>query len=763
MGNTVRAKLFKIREKKKAKQHSRWIDRQIQSDLTKKKSEIKCLVSGIYGSGKTTLIHHMDLIYNPNLLNEEILECRKRIYMEVFRSLIAIIQEMKKDQCLKLKFLSYSYPDLLNFSVDIITKSAMDRINSDLNYTNSYENIDLLYFAVLDNLLWHANLSNNGCKLPSEISNALKRLWSDVDIKIWYKQHKDRLDSCHHFFLKRLMEILNDNYTPVEQDILHAGNTTKNNLNEVKCQLDTGITIWLIDVYTKLSYTSNANRWLNYFIDAPAIINIVDLSCYDQVDHENGYNPMQESIAYFHSLCRAQWLRESTIFLCLNKKDIFASKITHSSLRGYSPDYTGRDDYNEAAQYILSQFLQMNTNEHMYNIYPLFTLAIDPESVRLLAILLLAIILLAIDAINGSKHHASQTIKSTKQDHAIEFMIDEVINTAMKTQKIPGVALGVFRRGEIIFSKVYGYSNLEHEVPVKLETMFQSGSVGKQFTSMAIMMLVEHEKLQLDDKIQKYFHDAPIEWANITIRNLLTHTSGMVSYSPDLNFQQAYTEDDVYNIIKSTTLIYQPGQQFSYSNFGYIMLGFLIQRVTNQSYANFIHEHIFRPLGMKTARIINETSIIPNRASGYVFIDDHIINQPWVSPIFNTMADGSFYFNIYDMVKWDEALYSDVLLKRQASFDEMWSPVKLNGNITYEYGFGWSLLEAINGMRIIEHGGSWQGFRTMIVRVPEDERTVFLFTNMNRPTVDVRKIAHDVLHIYNAQLAVKPIFDYQSQ
>ncbi|CAM4936908.1 unnamed protein product [Rotaria socialis] len=570
MGNTVRAKLFKIREKKKAKQHSRWIDRQIQSDLTKKKSEIKCLVSGIYGSGKTTLIHHMDLIYNPNLLNEEILECRKRIYMEVFRSLIAIIQEMKKDQCLKLKFLSYSY--------------------------------------LLDNLLWHANLSNNGCKLPSEISNALKRLWSDVDIKIWYKQHKDRLDSCHHFFLKRLMEILNDNYTPVEQDILHAGNTTKNNLNEVKCQLDT-----------------------------------------------------------------------------------------------------------------------------------------------------------AIDAINGSKHHASQTIKSTKQDHAIEFMIDEVINTAMKTQKIPGVALGVFRRGEIIFSKVYGYSNLEHEVPVKLETMFQSGSVGKQFTSMAIMMLVEHEKLQLDDKIQKYFHDAPIEWANITIRNLLTHTSGMVSYSPDLNFQQAYTEDDVYNIIKSTTLIYQPGQQFSYSNFGYIMLGFLIQRVTNQSYANFIHEHIFRPLGMKTARIINETSIIPNRASGYVFIDDHIINQPWVSPIFNTMADGSFYFNIYDMVKWDEALYSDVLLKRQASFDEMWSPVKLNGNITYEYGFGWSLLEAINGMRIIEHGGSWQGFRTMIVRVPEDERTVFLFTNMNRPTVDVRKIAHDVLHIYNAQLAVKPTFDYQSQ
>lgn len=336
----------------------------------------------------------------------------------------------------------------------------------------------------------------------------------------------------------------------------------------------------------------------------------------------------------------------------------------------------------------------------------------------------------------------------------IERMIDEFIDAEMREQKIPGVALAVFRRGEMIFNRTYGYSNVEHEIPVKLETMFQSGSVGKQFTSMAIMMLVEQGRLELNDKINKYFSDAPIEWMNITIRHLLTHTSGMILYPTDLNLQQSYTEEDIYSIIKRTPLTFQPGDKYSYSNFGYIMLGFLISRVTNQSYGEFIQKNIFYPTGMKTARLINETRIVANRASGYFLINDELINQPWVAPVFNSLADGSFYFNIYDMMKWDEALYTDKLLKKKTSFDEMWSPVKLNDNTTYGYGFGWTLLRAINGMLVMEHGGSWQGFRMMIIRAPEDERTVVVFTNLNRPTVDVRKMVRRVLQIYNPQLTL---------
>ncbi|CAF1232717.1 unnamed protein product [Rotaria sp. Silwood1] len=331
-----------------------------------------------------------------------------------------------------------------------------------------------------------------------------------------------------------------------------------------------------------------------------------------------------------------------------------------------------------------------------------------------------------------------------------------MINVERETHKIPGISLAVLQRGKIIFGKGYGYSNIEHKVPVKLETIFQSGSIGKQFTAMAIMILVEKEVIDLDDKIQKYFTDAPIEWNNITIRHLLTHTSGMAGYSADFNLHFDYTNDDIYRLIQKSPLTFQPGEQWAYSNFGYVMLGFLIDRVTNQFYGDFLRENVFNPLGMNTAQIINETEIVPNRASGYILVNGEIKNHEWVSPIFNTLADGSLYLNIYDMAKWDEALYTNQLLKMKTSFDAMWSPVKLNNNTTYPYGFGWWLLEAINGMRILEHGGSWQGFRSMIVRVPENEITVVLFTNLNSPTVDVRRIARRVLEINNPQLVVKP-------
>ena len=137
--------------------------------------------------------------------------------------------------------------------------------------------------------------------------------------------------------------------------------------------------------------------------------------------------------------------------------------------------------------------------------------------------------------------------------------INEYISTEMEKQKIPGVSLAIIRNGEIIFGKGYGYSNLEHQVPVKLETIFQSGSVGKQFTSMAIMMLIERGKIQLDATIDKYFTDVPNEWKNITVRHLLTHTSGMTGYPEDFNFRTDYTENDMYELIKSIPLAFQPG------------------------------------------------------------------------------------------------------------------------------------------------------------------------------------------------------------
>ena len=335
----------------------------------------------------------------------------------------------------------------------------------------------------------------------------------------------------------------------------------------------------------------------------------------------------------------------------------------------------------------------------------------------------------------------------------IAAQVDEYIEKEMQRQKITGVALGIFRNGEILHARGYGYSNVEHEVPVKLETIFQSGSVGKQFTAMAIMILIEQGRLQLDERINRYFTDAPAEWRNITVRHLLTHTSGMGDYPSDFDFRADYTDEALYRVIKAIPLNFQPGDRYDYSNFGYAMLGFLIRRVTGLFYGDFLQQVVFGPLHMTTARVMSEADIVKNRASGYLLVDGELKNQQWVSPSLNTQADGSLYLTLLDMVKWDAGLYGRQLLRNQSSYDAMWSPMVLNTQQTFPYGFGWQLNEAVNGMRVVSHGGSWQGFRSKIIRVPEDQLSVVVFLNLNHRGLS--DLAQRVLEMYNSQLALK--------
>ena len=323
---------------------------------------------------------------------------------------------------------------------------------------------------------------------------------------------------------------------------------------------------------------------------------------------------------------------------------------------------------------------------------------------------------------------------------------------AMQDLKIPGISVGIIREGEIVHARGYGYANVEHQVPVKLETVFQSGSVGKQFTAMAIMILIDQGKLHLDDSIRMYFTDSPVDWRNITIRHLLTHTSGLSDYPESINFRADYSEEQIYQEIKKTSLLFQPGDQWKYSNLGYVMLGILIRRASGQFYGDFLREHVFNPLNMTTARVISDADIIPNRASGYVLVDGHLQNQPWVSPTLNTMADGALYLTFYDMLKWNAALQEHRLLPCLESFDEMWTPVKLNNGTSFPYGFGWRLSKAVNGMRIVEHGGVWQGFQAVIIRVLDAEVTVIFFTNLNY--LDVYTLGGLVLKLYDPELAI---------
>jgi len=327
--------------------------------------------------------------------------------------------------------------------------------------------------------------------------------------------------------------------------------------------------------------------------------------------------------------------------------------------------------------------------------------------------------------------------------------VDPYVQQEMQKRQIPGLALLVVRNGEIVKSQGYGYSNVELQVPVKPETIFQSGSVGKQFTATAVMMLVEEGKLSLDDPLTKFFPDAPPAWRNVKVRLLLSHTGGFTDYPKNFDFRRDYTEDDLLRIVEGVALAYPPGSKWAYSNLGYLTLGILIHRVTGQFYGDFLHDRIFAPLGMNT-RIINEADIIPNRAAGYRLVNGQLKNQEWVAPMVNTTADGSLYFSVLDLAKWDAALYTEKLLKR-SSLDLMWTPVKLNNGKPNPdgYGFAWFVGD-VRGHRIIEHGGSWQGFNTHISRYVDDKLTVVVLTNLDGSHPD--EITHHVAGLYIPEL-----------
>src|SRR5207244_4067380 len=184
-------------------------------------------------------------------------------------------------------------------------------------------------------------------------------------------------------------------------------------------------------------------------------------------------------------------------------------------------------------------------------------------------------------------------------------------------QRVPGVAVAIVSKGNVT-RRGYGFANLEHMVPVTDETIFQSGSLGKMFTATAVMLQVEDGKLALSDPVTKFFPDAPTSWRDITVRHLLTHTSGIPDYTTStFDYRKAWTEDPVADMAFAPALEFPPGSRWNYSNTGYALLGFIVHKVSGQFYGDVLKERVFKPLGMTTARIINEADVVPNRAAGY--------------------------------------------------------------------------------------------------------------------------------------------------
>ncbi len=329
---------------------------------------------------------------------------------------------------------------------------------------------------------------------------------------------------------------------------------------------------------------------------------------------------------------------------------------------------------------------------------------------------------------------------------AVSIDVSKYVRGEMEQQHIPGVALLVSRAGKIVQAEGFGLANVELQVPVKPETIFQSGSVGKQFTATAVMMLVEEGKVGLDDPLTKYFPGAPASWNEVTVRELLSHTAGLGDYPDKFEFRKDWTEDELLKMVEGIPLAYPPGTKWDYSNLGFLTLGILVHRVTGEFYGDFLQQRIFQPLGMQTTRIISEADIVPNRAAGYRLVKGELKNQEWVAPMVNTTADGSLYFSVLDLAKWDAALYTEKLLKR-SSLDQMWTPAKLkDGQPSKEgYGFGWFIGER-HGHRVISHDGAWQGFKTAIARYVNDQLTVVVLANLAEAKPD--EIAEHVADMY---------------
>jgi CubicO group peptidase (beta-lactamase class C family) len=323
--------------------------------------------------------------------------------------------------------------------------------------------------------------------------------------------------------------------------------------------------------------------------------------------------------------------------------------------------------------------------------------------------------------------------------------IDDYVLARMPQLHIPGLSLAIVRDGHIVKAQGYGLANLELKTPARKETVYEIGSNTKQFTATAMMMLVEEGKIGLGDAVTKYFPEAPRAWRGMTIRHLLTHTSGIQNHVavPDwldvfrtnLKFETAPARDELLKMFFKLPLEFQPGESWAYDNTGYYLLGIIIEKVSGKSYWQFLDERIFKPFGMKATRSTDPQALVSNRASGYEWKQDHFENRPVLLPAIAFSA-GSLLSTAEDMAKWDAALQSEKLLKK-SSLGQMWTTTVTNDGADppFNYGFGW-FIDNYHGHRLVQHSGGTPGFSSVIYRFIDDKLTIVVLTNHSDMIVD---------------------------
>ena len=308
--------------------------------------------------------------------------------------------------------------------------------------------------------------------------------------------------------------------------------------------------------------------------------------------------------------------------------------------------------------------------------------------------------------------------------------IDRYVRTQMDEQHIPGLSMAVLRHGKALRSQGYGFADLDRKIAVTRDTVFQLQSITKSFTATAVMMLVEDNKLAPDEKITKYLEGTPSAWKDITIRHLLTHTSGIKDFinEPTVDLRKDLEQQDVIRSLEKLPLNFEPGERYAYSNTGYHLLGMIIEQITGDTWQNFLRAKIFKPLKMKNTDVNSATCDLQNRALGYNWRSNKFERGAYIAPTILGYAGGGILSTVVDLAKWDDALLKDKLISR-SSLEQMWTPARLNNGNKIDYGFGWGVDDHL-GLPTVGHGGAHMtGFRTYFTRFLKSELTVVVLCN----------------------------------
>lgn len=332
--------------------------------------------------------------------------------------------------------------------------------------------------------------------------------------------------------------------------------------------------------------------------------------------------------------------------------------------------------------------------------------------------------------------------------------IDDLLTRYKEYGLLNGSVL-VAEEGVVIFSKGYGYANLDYEIPNSEKTVHRIGSITKQFTSAIIMQLVEEGKINLDEKMTAYLKKYRKDTGDkVTIHHLLTHTSGIPSYTGYPGFwsdssRNPYTIDELIEKFCSGDLEFEPGSRYLYNNSGYVLLAKIIEEVTGKSYENNIQERIFNKIGMKDSYLEKPELIIKNRASGYDMEGVELVNTRYFD-VRNAIGAGNIVSTTYDLYLWDQALYTDKILSDESK-RKIYTPFLAN------YGYGWSIVKA-DSITIYSHGGGINGFSSFITRIEADKKLIVVLNNIgSAPSLQISTNITKILYGDDYDFPKKPI------